>query len=178
MVRAEGMLMASATLRGEVTSPESMPFCTADATTPAPTRIPSHAEEQVLRYMRGLREWAGVDWNEVYDDLDAVLHGDEEISHHAVGSPDGPLRPVHGDELAQRLRAALKLLVARALRDMADRRHPDIAGLIELARTLRSKELPSDPRHATGHVRGLARITLDLAERLNNVGTVTGLVEC
>uniref|UniRef100_A0AAU2VGU9 DUF6415 family natural product biosynthesis protein n=1 Tax=Streptomyces sp. NBC_00003 TaxID=2903608 RepID=A0AAU2VGU9_9ACTN len=157
---------------------------------PAPTRIKdpavptrpwtsSHDDETVRQYLSALREWASVDWPQVYDDLDTVLHGEQEMSHHAAGHSGGaPLR-VRDDaeELAQRLRGALKLLTSRAVRDSAAEKYADIASLIKLADTLRAEELPG-PRGSMGRLRGLAQVTLALTERLAEVGIVKGLVEC
>ncbi|MFD3513258.1 DUF6415 family natural product biosynthesis protein [Streptomyces sp. NPDC058657] len=120
-----------------------------------------------------------MDWNEVYDDLDTILHGEEEISHHAAGPSGGAPLPNHdNDALTQRFLMALKLLVARALRDKADEKHPDIAALIGQARTLRAEVVAGDAGQTIGLVRKLARLTLDLAELLEEAGIVRGLVEC
>ncbi|MFF3157970.1 DUF6415 family natural product biosynthesis protein [Streptomyces sp. NPDC057910] len=160
-------------------APESMPVRVTDPTVPTNPWTPSHSEEEVRRYLRAVREWASVDWNEVYDDLDTVLNGEEEISHHAAGPSGGaPLPNYDNHALTQRFLMALNLLVARALRDKADEKHPDIAALIGQARTLRAEEMTGDPGQALGLVRKLARLTLDLAELLEEAGIVKGLVEC
>ncbi|MFI6056011.1 DUF6415 family natural product biosynthesis protein [Streptomyces violascens] len=121
-----------------------------------------------------------MDWLQVYDDLDTVLHCKQAISHHAAGPSDGaPVRSCDdAEERIQRFHGALKLLVALALRDNADERHPDVASLIERARALRAEEMPGDPRQALGLLRRLAQVTLALAERLAEVDTVKGLFEC
>ncbi|MFJ4686223.1 DUF6415 family natural product biosynthesis protein [Streptomyces sp. NPDC088789] len=151
-----------------------------DPSVPTNPWNPSHDVGDVRRYLRAVREWAGVDWDDVYDDLDTVLHGEEEISHHAAGSSDGAPLPDYDDaeEIAQRFRGALKLLVARALRATADEKPPAIADLIGQARALRAEELPGEPSQALGLLRNLAQVTLELAERLDEADIVKGLVEC
>lgn len=69
-------------------------------------------------------------------------------------------------------------LVNRGLLDNADKKHPDIADLIEQARAVRSEELPADEHQTLTFLRKLGRVTLHLAERLEEVGIVKGLVEC
>ncbi|WP_434600447.1 DUF6415 family natural product biosynthesis protein [Streptomyces sp. A5-4] len=171
--------MTNTALRDETTSPETMPVRVKDPTIPTNPWIPPHGEEEARRYLSAVREWASVDWNEVYDDLDTILHGEEEISHHAAGPSGGaPLPNYNNDALTQRFLMALKLLVARALRDKADEKHPDIAALIGQARTLRAEVVAGDAGQTIGLVRKLARLTLDLAELLEEAGIVRGLVEC
>jgi hypothetical protein len=68
--------------------------------------------------------------------------------------------------------------VNRGRRDDAHEKHPDIAVLIEQAEALVPKELPGDQWQAIAFIRRLARVTLDLAEHLEEIGTVKGLVEC
>ncbi|MFD9818801.1 DUF6415 family natural product biosynthesis protein [Streptomyces violascens] len=172
--------MANPSLKETTSGLELMPVRSKDSTVPTRPWTSSHDEETVRRYLCAMREWACLDWAQVYDDLDTILHGEQEMSHHAAGPSGGtPLRICEDSEgLDERFRRALKLLVARALREEADEKHPDIASLIELARTLRAEDLPADPWQAIGPLRKLARVTLALAERLDDIGVVKGLVEC
>ncbi|WP_406115369.1 hypothetical protein [Streptomyces sp. NBC_01014] len=173
------MLMTNTALHDWATSPETMPVRVKDPTVPTTPWTPPHDEEKARRYLSAVREWANVDWNEVFDDLDTILHGEEEISHHAAGPSGGaPLPNYNDDARAQRFLMALKLLVARALRDQAAKKHPDIAALIGQARTLRAEVVAGDAGQTIGLVRKLARLTLDLAELLEEAGIVRGLVEC
>lgn len=172
--------MANIAVRDETAGPELMAVRAKDPTVPTNPWTPSHDEDEIRRYLRAVREWVPVDWDEVYDELDTVLHGEQEISHHAAGPSGGAPLPEHDDaeERAQRFRGALMQLMNRGLRSKADTKHSDIADLIERARNLRAEELPGDPWQDLGLLRKLARVTLDLAERLDEVGIVTGLVEC
>ncbi|MGW8699565.1 DUF6415 family natural product biosynthesis protein [Streptomyces eurythermus] len=158
-----------------------LPVREKDPTIPAAPAEPSlgvQGYQQVLEKMHG---WVPVDWDSVFDGLDTIF-GDE-VSHHAVGA----LRPRqfggtasgHEDpaELAQRFRAAITQLVHRGRRDEVERKHPDVIGLIERARALQSERLPADPRQALGFLRRLGEVTLELADRLEKAGSVTGLVE-
>lgn len=160
-----------------------------ERTVPAPVRVkdpsvptnpcvsPPDAQD-VRRVLSRLRTWEPVDWDEVYDDLDTVL-GDE-VSHHAAGPSDGSPLPEYDDPegLTERFRPALTQLVTRGLRGDAHRSHQDIAVLIEQAQGLLAEELPGDSWQAIVLLRKLARVTLDLAERLEEAGIVKGLVEC
>ncbi|MFG3282030.1 hypothetical protein [Streptomyces sp. NPDC048111] len=121
-----------------------------------------------------------MDWDQVYEDLDAVLHGEQEMSHHAAGSssPEPLRRCSDAEKVIERLCMALKLLTARAQHDRADEKHPAIAHLINLARALRAQEVADDPDQVLGLARKLAAVTLDLVERLEETGTVRGLTEC
>ncbi|WP_228456621.1 DUF6415 family natural product biosynthesis protein [Streptomyces durbertensis] len=135
---------------------------------------------QLRRVLAGLRRWSPVDWDQVYDDLDVVLHGETEVSHHAAGRPGrGPLPEYEdADEMVERFRGALRQLVNRGLREDAQIQHLDIAVLIEQAHTLTAEALPGDSSPARGDLRRLAGIVLRLAERLEETGIVKGLVEC
>ncbi|MFD4079804.1 hypothetical protein ACFWRQ_12625, partial [Streptomyces bacillaris] len=66
--------MTNTALRDETTSPETMPVRVKDPTVPTNPWTPPHGEEEARRYLSAVREWASVDWNEVYDDLDTILH--------------------------------------------------------------------------------------------------------
>jgi hypothetical protein len=139
------MLMSNVAVQDETPGPDLMPIRVKDTAVPTTPWAPTHDVETLRRYLRAVREWARVDWPQVYDDLDTVLHGKQEISHHAAGPSGGAPVRSYGDaeERIQRFCGALKLLVARALRDNT-----------------------------------LAQVTLALAERLDEVGTVKGLFEC
>ncbi|MER7148875.1 hypothetical protein [Streptomyces xanthochromogenes] len=121
-----------------------------------------------------------MDWAQLYEDLDAVLHGEQEMSHHTAGSfGPGPVRRcTDAEKVIERLRMALKLLTARAQHDRVDEKHPSIAHLINLARVLRAQEVTGDLDQVLGLVRKLAAVTLDLVERLEATGTMRGLAEC
>ncbi len=121
-----------------------------------------------------------MDWDQVYDDLDVVLHGETEVSHHAAGRSGGAPLPEYDDaeEMAGRFRGALRQLVNRGLREDAHMQHLDIGVLIDQARTLISEALPDDSSPAPGHLRKLAGVILQLAERLEETGLVKGLIEC
>lgn len=159
---------------------EPLPVRIKDTSVPTRPWTSSHDDETVERFMRSLHEWASVDWAQVYEDLDTVLHGEQEMSHHAAGSFDpGPLRRcADADKVIERLCMALKLLTARAQRDRADEKHPAVAHLINLARALRAQEAPGDPEQLLGLVRRVAAVTVDLIERLEATGTGRGLAEC
>jgi hypothetical protein len=151
-----------------------------DPTVPAAPAEPSlgvQGYQQVLEKMHG---WVPVDWDSVFDGLDTIF-GDE-VSHHAVSALRPRkccIAPDYEDpvELAQRFRAAITQLVHRGRRDEVERKHPDVTGLIERARALQSERLPADPRQALGFLRRLGEVTLELADRLEKAGSVTGLVE-
>ncbi|WP_327378513.1 DUF6415 family natural product biosynthesis protein [Streptomyces sp. NBC_01216] len=173
--------MTKTALRDETTSPETMPVRVKDPTVEAEPWTPPLGRLGLHDLLSAVRNWEPVDWDAVYDGLDIVLN--EEVSHHAAGS-SGSGRPGaagpgydEAEELAQRFRGALMQLVNRGLRDDANK-HPDVADLIERARTLRSEELPGDEQQALTFLRKLGRVTLELAERLEEVGIVKGLVEC
>ncbi|WP_338673897.1 DUF6415 family natural product biosynthesis protein [Streptomyces sp. SCSIO 30461] len=136
----------------------------------------------LLHLLDKVREWTPVDWDAVYDGLDTVLNS--EVSHHAagIGTRDerGATPPEYDDaeDLTQRFREALMQLVNRGLRAGVDTAHPDIANLIEEARALRTQEIPGDRWEALAFLRRLGRVTLALAERLEETGTVKGLAAC
>ncbi|MFF4295025.1 DUF6415 family natural product biosynthesis protein [Streptomyces vinaceus] len=174
--------MTNIALRDEATSPATMPVRVPDPRVVAKPWTPPLGGSGLHDLLSAVRRWEPVDWDVVYDDLDTVLN--EEVSHHAAGA-SGNGRPgaaVPGydeaEELAQRLRGALMQLVNRGLLDNADKKHPDIADLFEKARVVRSEELPDDERQTLTFLRKLGRVTLELAERLEEVGIVKGLVEC
>ncbi len=173
--------MTHAALRDQAGCRSPLPVREKDPTVPAAPAEPSlgvQGYQQVLEKMRG---WTPVDWDSVFDGLDTIF-GDE-VSHHAVGA----LRPRKCSvtapdyeapvELAQRFRVAITQLVHRGRRDEVERKHPDATGLIERARALQSERLPADPRQALGFLRRLGEVTLELADRLEKAGSVTGLVE-
>ncbi|MCH0566943.1 DUF6415 family natural product biosynthesis protein [Streptomyces sp. MUM 2J] len=173
--------MTNIAVRDGIAGPESLPVRPKDPTVPTNPWSPPLDAPDIHGLLNAVRRWEPVDWNAVYDGLDAVLN--DEVSHHAAGPAERQAgAPLHeyddAKELAQRFRGALMQLVNRGLRDEADEKHPDIAKLIERARALRSEELPGDPWQDLGLLRKLGRITLDLAERLDEVGIVRGLVEC
>ncbi|WP_447035774.1 DUF6415 family natural product biosynthesis protein [Streptomyces sp. DSM 118878] len=174
--------MTNTALREETTSPKTMPVRVKDPTVPTNPWSPPLGRLGLHDLLSAVRNWEPVDWDSVYDGLDTVLN--EEVSHHAAGA-SGSSRPgaagpgyEEAEELAQRFRGALMQLVNRGLRDDADKKHRDITDLIEQARTLRAEELPCDERQALILLRKLGRITLELAERLEEAGIVKGLVEC
>ncbi|MFF1693550.1 DUF6415 family natural product biosynthesis protein [Streptomyces sp. NPDC058257] len=174
--------MTNTALREETTSPEIMPVRVKDPTVPTTPWSTPLGRLGLHDLLSAVRNWEPVDWDSVYDGLDTVLN--EEVSHHAAGA-SGSGRPGAAglgydetEELVQRFRGALMQLVNRGLRDDAHKKHPDIADLIERARTLRSQELPGDERQSLTFLRKLGRVTLELAERLDEVGIVKGLVEC
>ncbi|MGX2994897.1 DUF6415 family natural product biosynthesis protein [Streptomyces sp. JNUCC 64] len=154
-----------------------------DPTVPVTPWTPPLDQERLRELLARAREWEPVDWELVFDGLDAVLCGGQEMSHHAAGAANrhraGATVPDYGEagELAQRFRGALMQLVNRGLRDSADQ-YPDIARLIERARSLRSETLPDDSWQALAFLRRLGQVTLELVERLDEVGIVKGLVEC
>lgn len=175
--------MTSAAVRDAHASPETMPVRVKDPTVPTNPWSPPLDRPGLNDLLNAVRAWEPVDWDAVFDGLDTVLN--EEVSHHAAGGRERGGWPKvavpsydAADELAQRFRGALMQLVNRGLRDDATKRYPDIADLIEQARTLRSEELPGDERQALVLLRKLGRVTLDLAERLEETGIVRGLVEC
>ncbi|MFJ2906225.1 DUF6415 family natural product biosynthesis protein [Streptomyces sp. NPDC091279] len=159
----------------------TMPVRIKDPTVPADSWTPPlnpHALQHVLSMVH---RWNPVDWDLVFDALDTVMG---EVSHHAAGtSGRSHARTTapghdHAEDLAQRFRGALMQLVNRGLRDKADEKYPDLADLIARARELRSEELPTDPWQAQGLLRQLGQVTLELVEGLEEVGLVTGLIEC
>ncbi|QUI32613.1 hypothetical protein H9W91_18425 [Streptomyces alfalfae] len=156
------------------TNPVSVP----DPSVPTSPNISPRDAREYRRVLSRLGTWEPVQWDAVYDDLDMVL-GDE-VSHHAAGPSEGSPQPEYDNPegLAERFRPALMQLVNRGLRDDAHRKHRDIAALIEQAQGLIPEELPTDAWQAVVLLRKLARTTLDLAERLQETGAVTGLVEC
>ncbi|MEU3133180.1 DUF6415 family natural product biosynthesis protein [Streptomyces sp. NPDC006854] len=174
--------MTSTALREETTIPEPMPVRVKDPTVSAHPWSPPLSRLGLHDLLSAVRNWEPVDWDSVYDGLDTILN--EEISHHAAGT-SGSSRPGaagpgydEAEELAQRFRGALIQLVNRGLRDDTTKKHPDIADLIEQARTLQGGELPGDEHEALTFLRKLGRVILELAERLEEVGIVKGLVEC
>ncbi|UWS75254.1 DUF6415 family natural product biosynthesis protein [Streptomyces noursei] len=179
MVRAEfgGVLMASTTVHWDE-RPGSAPVRVKDPSVPTNPCISPPDVQDVRRVLSRLRTWEPVDWDEVYDDLDTVL-GDE-VSHHAAGTSVGSPLPEYDalEGLAERFRPALIQLVTRGLRNGAHRKHRDIAVLIEQAQGLIPEELPADAWQAVVLLRKLARVTLGLAERLEDTGIAKGLVEC
>ncbi|MFF7803089.1 hypothetical protein [Streptomyces olivaceus] len=174
--------MTNIALRDEATSPETMPVRVKDPGVRAKPWTPPLGGSGLHDLLNAVRRWDPVDWDEVYDDLDIVLN--EEVSHHAAGARGNgrPGAAVPGydeaEKLAQRLRAALMQLVNRGLLDQADKKHPDIADLFEQAHVMRSEELPDGERQTLASLRKLGQLTLELAERLEEVGIVRGLVEC
>lgn len=174
--------MTNTALRDKTTSPETLPVRVKDPTVPTNPWTPPLGRLGLHDLLSAVRNWEPVDWDAVYDGLDIVLN--EEVSHHAAGGSGNGRPGIAGpgydeaEELAQRFRGALMQLVSRGLRDDVDKKHPDIRDLIEQARTLRSEELPGDECQALTFLRKLGRITLDRAERLEEVGIVKGLVEC
>ncbi|OKK02384.1 hypothetical protein AMK26_22205 [Streptomyces sp. CB03234] len=172
--------MTSTAVQHQSERAERIPIRVKDPSVPTHPWTAPLDRAAIERYLSAVREWEPVDWSAVFEDVDALLNG--EVSHHAAGST-GRKRAVappeydDADELAQRFRGALMQLVHRGLRDEADKKHPDIAALIEQARVLRSEELPGDPWQALGHLRRLGRVTLQLAQRLDEVGIVKGLIE-
>ncbi|MFH9295789.1 DUF6415 family natural product biosynthesis protein [Streptomyces sp. NPDC017520] len=174
--------MTNTALRNETTSPETMPVRVKDPTVPTNPWSPPLGRLGLHDLLSAVRNWEPVDWDAVYDGLDTVLN--EEVSHHAAGA-SGSSRPGaagpgydEAEEIAQRFRGALMQLVNRGLRDDANKKHPDIADLIEQARSLRSEKLPGDEHEALTFLRKLGRVTLELAEHLEEAGIVKGLVEC
>ncbi|MCZ4118113.1 DUF6415 family natural product biosynthesis protein [Streptomyces sp. H39-S7] len=176
--------MTVVAVRTQAEFPEPMPVRVKDPTVPTNRWTPPLDIQGLMVVLSKAREWEPVDWDLVFDGLDVVLHGEEQVSHHAAGVASRRRASVavpdydEADELAQRFRGALMQLVNRGLRDQADEKYPDISTLIEQARALRSEELPADPWRAMGLVRRLGQVTLQLVERLDEVGLVTGLVEC
>lgn len=173
--------MAYTAAQDGATWTESLPVRVKNPEVPAAQWSPPLNKPGLHDLLTAVRAWEPVDWDKVYDDLDTVLN--EEISHHAAG-PRGHGWPgsaapgcVEAEALAQRFRGALMQLVNRGLRDDASK-HPEIANLIEEARTLRFEELPGDERQALIVLRKLGRITLELAEHLEEAGIVKGLVGC
>lgn len=173
--------MTNTALRDEATGPETMPVRVKDPTVRAEPWTPPLDTLGLHDLLSAVRNWEPVDWDAVYDGLDSILN--EEVSHHAAGSRGG--RPGaawpgydEAAELAQHFRGALMHLVNRGLLDDADKKHPDIADLIERARTSRAEELPGDQHQDVVFLRRLGQVTLQLAERLEEVGIVKGLVEC
>ncbi|MER5210934.1 DUF6415 family natural product biosynthesis protein [Streptomyces sp. NPDC002838] len=183
MVRVEigGKLMTSTAVRGAHASPEAMPFRVKDPTVPTNPWSPPLDRPGLHDLLNAVRTWEPVDWDAVFDGLDMVLN--EEVSHHAAGARGGrpgAAGPSYDEaaELAQRFRGALMQLTNRGLRDDATKKYPDIGDLIEEARAVRSDELPGDELQALALLRKLGRVTLDLAERLEEAGIVRGLIEC
>ena len=173
--------MTDAAVRLQAESHEPMPVRVKDPSIPTHPWSPPLEAHGIEHLLNILHEWEPVDWEAVYDGLDIVLGG--EVSHHAAGAVHRGQATAsvlaHGDaeELAQQFRGALMQLVHRGLRDDADR-YPDIADLIERARGLRDTDLPGDPQQALALLRKFGLVTLELAERLEEVGIVTRLVEC
>lgn len=168
--------------QGAHARPEPMPVRVKDPTVPTHPWSPPLEAPHISELLEAVRAWEPVDWDAVFDGLATVLN--EEVSHHAAGGaqrgrPAVAVRECdEAEELAQRFRGALVQLVNRGLRDDANKKRQDIADLIDQARALRYEELPGDERRAHALLRKLARVTLELTERLEEVGIVKELVEC
>lgn len=172
--------MTNTALQDKAADTESLPVRLKDPLAPTVPWTSKHDAQELQRILDSLHSWNPVDWDQVYDDLDVVLHGETEVSHHAAGPSGGVSLPTYGnaEELAERFCEALMQLVNRGLRDDAHKKHPDIAELFDQAHALLPEGLPDDPRQALGRLRQLGGVILELAERLEETGIVKGLVEC
>jgi hypothetical protein len=158
-----------------------MPVHVKDPTIPTNPWSPPLDRPGLHGLLNAVRGWEPGDWDAVFNDLNVVLN--QEVSHHAAGARAGrPGAAVpsydEADELTQRFRRDLVQLVNRGLRDDATNKYPDIGDLIEEARAVLSEALPGDELQALALLRKPVRVTLDLAERLEETGMVWGLIEC
>ncbi|MGW9030523.1 DUF6415 family natural product biosynthesis protein [Streptomyces sp. NPDC055722] len=125
---------------------------TRDRARPGSTWPPPLDSEVLASLLTKIHKWEAHDGEALLDDVGAAL--DEVI-------PGGE----YVEDLARRLRGHLQRLVHIAVATEADR-DVQTARLIEQARTVRTKDLPSDPRKAVGHLRRLGWTVNELMERL------------